>query len=411
VLWRSPDFLKFWAGQSVSLVGSQFTLLALPLLAVLTLHANALQMGLLGAAQWLPSLLLGLVAGVWVDRSRRRPVLVSSQVLSLVALASLPLAARLGVLSIGQVYVASFLAGVAAVFSRVAQQAFVPALAGRENLVEANSKYQTSLTFAQLVGPGAAGAVVQAFGAAAAIAIDAISFLVGAVTAAWIRTPEPPPPRPVDRRLLAEALEGVSVTWRDLRLRSILLAILFANFFGGVGQAVFALLFVGRLGVTPAQLGVVFASASLASLAGAQLAPRLSGRIGVGNLMALAAILFSVAWTVPLAAAFAPRPLVFPTLVAGFLMVGLGLMAYNVNQQAIRMAVVPDHLLGRTSAAVIVIVAVGQVAGPLLGGLIGQQLGLRWAYAVGTLGYLLIIPTAFVPQLRRVRTLASGGPV
>lgn len=410
MLWRSPDFLKFWAGQSISLVGSQFTLLALPLLAVLTLHANALEMGLLGAAQWLPSLLLGLLAGVWVDRTRRRPMLVSSQLLSLVALASLPLAAWLGVLSIGQVYVASFLAGVASVFYRVAQQAFIPTLAGRENLVEANSKYQTSLTFAQLVGPGAAGAVVQAFGAAAAIAIDAISFLVGALTAAWIRTPEPPPPRPVDRRVLAEALEGVSVTWRDLRLRSILVAILVANLFGGVGQAVFALLFVGRLGVTPAQLGVVFASASLASLAGAQLAPRLSGRVGVGNLMALAAILFSVAWTVPLAAAFAPRPLVFPTLVAGFLMVGLGLMAYNVNQQAIRMAVVPDHLLGRTSAAVIVIVAVGQVAGPLLGGLIGQTLGLRWAYAVATLGNLLIIPTALVPQLRRVRTLASGGP-
>lgn len=407
MLWRSPDFLKFWAGQSVSLVGSQFSLLALPLLAVLTLHADALEMGVLGAAQWLPGLLLGLPVGVWVDRRRRRPVLVVSQLVSLAVLGSVPLAAWLHVLSIGQLFAVAFLEGVAALFFRVAQQAYLPGLAGRANLVEANAKYQTSLTFANLVGPGAAGAVVQAFGPPVAIAVDALTFLVGALSAAWIGTPEPVPPRTAGARWLGEALEGVAVIWGDGRLRAILLTIFVANFFAGAGQAVFALLFVRRLGVSPAQVGLVFAASGLASLAGAQVAPRLTARLGVGNLMAGAAILFSLAQLVPLGAAFVPRPLVFPTLLAGFLLVGAGLMVYNINQQTIRMGLVEDRLLGRTTAALIVIVGAGQVAGPLLGGAIGQALGLYWAYAIATLGFLLIIPAALMPELRRLRTVAA----
>src|SRR5207248_2883865 len=161
VLWRRPDFLKFWFGQTVSLFGNQFTYLALPLAAVLTLHANAAQMGLLGAFEFLPALLFGLPAGIWLDRTRRRPVMVAAQLLNVAALATIPGAAVLHVFSLPQLYAVAFVTGSANSFYSIAQTAFVPTLAGRENLVEANAKYQTSMTVASLAGPGLAGFTVQ----------------------------------------------------------------------------------------------------------------------------------------------------------------------------------------------------------------------------------------------------------
>ena len=408
VLWRSPDWMKFWVGQSVSLLGTQFSLLALPLTAVVVLHARPAEMGILVAAEFLPGLLFGLVAGVWLDRTRRKPVLVAASWLSAVVLATVPLAALLHVLRMEQLYAVAFLTGVANTFFSVAQNAIVPALAGREHLVEANSKIQASRTIAQLAGPGLAGVVVQAVTAPMAIAIDAFSFLVGALTAAWIRLPETVPERKPGRELLAEAREGTVIIWNQLLVRSITLTIIAANLGGNISGVVWVLLFVGHLGLTPAQLGLSFAAGSLSALIGAQMARPLVTGFGVGPVMVAGACLFAFGQLIVILAALGPRTMLFPVLVAASLVSGFGLMAYNINQQAIRQAVIPSRLLGRAMAAVLLAVAIGNLLAAAIGGTVGQRLGLYPALFLGIgISMLSFLPAVFSP-LRSLREVPAA---
>jgi MFS family permease len=369
--------------------------------AALTLRASPFEMGLLGVAQFLPGPLFGLLAGVWLDRTHRLPVVVWSQLLNMAALATIPAAALAHVLTLPQLYVVAFLTGTGYTVARISQVAYIPTLAGRENLVEANAKYQTSLTVASLLGPGLAGVAVQVLTAPLALAFDAFSFLVGAVTAAWIRLREPDPAPASERQVLTEAREGLVFLWQHPLVRSISLTILATNSSSRLSAAVFVLLFVGHLGLTPAQLGLTFAAASLSSLAGAQLAKPLIERLGVGPIMVSGTVLLSVGLAFSIPAALAPRPWVFPLLVAGSLVLGFGLMTYNVNQQAIRGAVIPNQMLGRVSAGLFVLVAVGNVAGALVGGILGQTIGLFGTLVVATvLGAAGALPAIFSPLSR-----------
>jgi MFS family permease len=401
-LLRDPEFLKFWSGQSISLLGSQFTLFALPIAAAVTLRATSAQMGVLTALQFAPGLLFGLAAGVWLDRARRRPVMVATQVASAAVLGTVPLAAAVHLLSIQQLYVVAFLAGSAAAFFGVAQVSFLPALVGRERLLEANARYQTSRTAASLIGPGLAGAAVELLTAPMAIAVDASSFLVGAATAAWLRVTEPAAERARRRHMAREAIGGLTLLWRQPLVRAITGTLLIANTGGGMSTAVFVLLFVGQIGIPPGQLGLVFVASSLSSLLGSLLIRPLQRRAGLGPVMVLATILLSAGVLVRAGAAFTHRPLTFPLLVTGALISGFGLMTYNVPQQAIQQAVIPDRLLGRTTAGVALVVNAGSVAASLAGGLSGQLVGLRWTLVMATaITVLCALPTALSP----IRTL------
>jgi MFS family permease len=365
-------------------------------------------MGLLGAFQFLPALLFGLPAGVWLDRTRRRPVMVASQLVNMAALATVPAAALLSVFSLPQLYAVAFVTGGANSFYTIAQSAYLPALAGRENLVEANAKYQTSMTVASLAGPGLAGFVVQVLTAPIAIAFDAASFLVGAVTAAWIKAAEPPPvPATTERHLVREARDGLTFLWRHPLVRSITITIISANMGGRLSGAVFVLLFVSQRGLTPAQLGLSFAAGSLSSLVGAQVTKPLIDRGRLGLVMVGGAALFAFGIALAVPAALAPRPLIFPILVLGNLISGFGLMAYNINQQAIRGSVIPNHMLGRVSAGLFVVVAVGNVAGALIGGALGQTIGLFWALVVASaVSATSVLPAIFSP-LRSLRAVPT----
>src|SRR5918998_5177450 len=191
-LWRHADFKRLWAAHSASLFGSEITALALPLMAVIVLDATPVQMGLLAAAGTAPFLLCSLLAGVWVDRRRRRPVLIAADIARAGLLLSIPLTAWLGILRIEQLYAVTFIAGVLGVFFEVAHYAYVPSLVRRESVVEGNSKLQISYSAAEAGGPGVAGLLVQFISAPGAIAIDAVSFLISAVLLRRIETPEPP---------------------------------------------------------------------------------------------------------------------------------------------------------------------------------------------------------------------------
>src|SRR5260370_11812969 len=191
-LLRNPEFLKFWSGQSISLLGSQFTQFALPIAAAVSLGATPVQMGLLGAIEFAPGLTLGLLAGVCLDVTRRCRVMVVAQATSAGVLGTVPLAAAAHVLSMPQVYAVGFIAGSASTFYAVAQAAYLPTLVGRTRLLEANARVQTSSTLAALIGPGFAGVAVQLFTAPLATGVGAASFSVRASTAAWLPANEPP---------------------------------------------------------------------------------------------------------------------------------------------------------------------------------------------------------------------------
>ena len=383
-------------------------MLALPLVAALTLHATPLEMGLLGAAQSLPALVVGLPAGVWLDRARRRPVMVAAQAAEAIALATVPLAAIAGDLTLVQLYLVAFATGTGTALLRISQNAYLPALAGRARLVEANSHYQVSMTATGIVGPALAGVAVQVLTAPIAIAFDAASFVVGAVTSWAVRRPEPPPAERGTgaRRLGADVSAGFRFLLGEPLLLSILATLVLSNCGGAVIGAVFALLFVKQLGVTPFQLGVMAAVGSAASLVGARLAKRLVDRFGLGTVIAVSAATFGAGQLAAIAGPLLPRPLIFPFMVATALSFA-GLMVYNVNQQALRGALTPDHLLGRVNSAVYVAVIGLRLFAALLGGIAGQRYGLYPAFIMGS----VIAGTGALPALGRATTSLRRFPV
>lgn len=393
------------------MVGTQFTLLALPLTAVLTLHATASQMGLLAAVQAAPGFVFAPVAGIWLDRVRRKPVLVGAQLVAMASLSTVPVAALLGLLSMTQVYAVALLIGSAATFTVIAQSSLLPALVGRVNLVDANAKYQTSMTASQIFGPGLAGFAIQVLTAPIAIAVDAFSFLVGAATTAWAKVSEPAPaPIAPGRSLGPELVEGLHFVSAQPQVRSILLTILLSNWGGSLFNAVFLLLFVRSIGLTPTQIGLAFAAGSVFSLLGAQFAGRVVARFGVGRTMAGAALLFALGNLVRIPAAYLPAGPAFAVLLAAAVAFG-GLMVYNVNQQAIRGSVTPDRLLGRANAAVYGLLFGGNVLFALLGGVLGQAIGLRPTFLIASLLIASAAIPAQLPSLRRLTTIpqaASG---
>lgn len=363
-------------------------------------------MGLLGAMQAVPALAFGLVAGMWLDRVRRRPVLVAAQLLSAVALATIPAAALAHLLTMGQLYAVSLVTGTTAAFTAIAQNAFLPTLVGRQNLVVANARYQTSMTVAGLAGPSTAGFAVQLLTAPLAIAVDAFSFLVGAATTAWVRVQETLPAAPAGRRLREEVVEGLAFVVRQPQVRSILLTLILANWGGALNNAVFVLLFVRGIGITPAELGVMGGLGSLWSLVGAQFTTRLVARFGLGPVMAASACVFGGSMVLSIPAAFLPATPAYAWLLATGLG-AIGLMVYNVNQQALRGAVTPDHLLGRANAAVYVTVMGGRLIFALAGGAIGTYFGLRAGFVAASIVTGLCAIPALAPSLLRLRSMPT----
>ena len=263
-LWRHADFLRLWSGQTISVFGSMIGGTALSFTAILFLHATPAQLGVLGAMQIAPALLAGLFAGAWVDRLRRRPLLIGADIGRALVFATLPLAAVLGVLHISQVYVVALVAGVLTILFDVAYQAYLPALVGRPDLIEGNSKLSASAAVAESAGFGVAGWLVQALTAPVAILIDAASFVVSAMTLGLIRAREPmvvSEERPNMRR---EVAEGLRVVWRHEMLRALAVAELLHNLAGGVWAALVVLYMSRGLGFSPGVLGMIWPRAASA---------------------------------------------------------------------------------------------------------------------------------------------------
>jgi MFS family permease len=386
-LYRHPDFLRLWASQSVSLLGSQFSLLAIPLTAVLVLRATPLQMGLLSAAGFGPGLLFGLPAGVWVDRSRRRWTLLTANAVSCVALATIPVASALHLLRIEQLYVVAFVAGTAGTLFLIAFRAYLPTMVQEKQLMEANSKLETSGAVAQLVGPASAGGVVQLLSAPLAVGVDSISFLVAGIGLATIRGRESGPSRASSLSLVAEARAGMVELLSNRLVRPLALCTATFNFWWSVVFALYVLYVTVRLRVSPTELGAIFTMASVGALVGARLAQPSSRVLGVGKVLTGAPLIAGTGLAlVPLAAG--PHPLVLVELAAAQVISGLGICAFNIDQVSVRQVVSPSHLQGRVNAGFHALSMSAKLLGSLVGGLLGTAVDLRAGLAIGSMGAL-----------------------
>ena len=289
-LLRHPDFLKLWTAETISVFGSAITQLALPLIAATVLNVSAFEFGLLTTIEFLPFILLSLPAGVWVDRLRRRPILIAADLGRAIAIASIPVAFYFDVLTIWQLYIVGFVNGCLTVFFDVAYQSYLPSVVDRDQLVEGNSKLEITRSASQILGPGAAGMLIGVLRAPFAMLLDAVSYLVSAVFLFFIRRPEPPVekhdeerhgPKPSMRQDIATGLRYVTGhRW----LRSIAATTGTSNFFGNVGGAILVLYLVRDRGLGAEAIGFAFSVGSLGVLAGALTTSRITARIGVGRI-------------------------------------------------------------------------------------------------------------------------------
>jgi MFS family permease len=404
-LWRDRDFTLFWAGQTIGDLGTAVSAVVLPLIAVSTLQASPFGVGALGAAAWLPWLLVGLPAGASVDRLPYRPVMVGCDLLRVLLIGSVPLTAALGVLGLAQLYVVAFGTGIATVFFQVAYQAYLPTLVSRDDLAEGNAKLQGSESVATVGGPGLGGLLGQLMRAPYALAVDAASYLASAVSLLAIRTREAPRQRAAREPLVREIAAGARYVLADPLLRVLTIAPAAGNpFFAGV-EALAVLFLVRTVGVQPGVVGLLFAAGSLGTIVGAMLARRVARAVGTAR-----ALWLSVALTAP-AALLVPLTedgARLACFVVGIFVVSAGVLVYNVTIVAWRQAYVPPDLIGRVVATMRFLLFGTIPLGGLLGGALAGWIGVREAMWVLVVGNLAMPALLVASPLRRLRDMPAA---
>jgi predicted MFS family arabinose efflux permease len=381
---------------------------ALPLVALLVLGAGPREMAYLVISASVGVLLVGLVAGAWVDRLRRRPILVWTDIIRAALLFWIPIAYAVGALRIEQLYAVAFIEACLASLFNAAYPAYVPSLIGTDRVVDANSKLATSSSIAEIGGPGLAGTLVQIAGAPFAILIDAFSFVVSAVSLAIIRSPEPlRPERDMTTRIAHEIVEGLWAVRRHAIVFPLALRSILGHVFGSFYGVLYSLYLLQDLHLDPFLLGIVISAGGVGSLVGSVFASRSIALLGIGPAiiwMALAASAIGV--LTPLA----QGPVAIATLMV-FLpqLIGDGLQTIEgVAEISLVQGLIPDRVLGRANATLEVVShGIGYPIGALAAAAIAEQFGVRGAIAVGWAGMAASIAFLVLSPLPRVRTAAE----
>ena len=407
-LWRHADFLRLWTGQTISRLGSVVTRTALPLVALLVLGAGPREMAYLVISASLGVLVVGLVAGAWVDRLRRRPLLIWTDIVRAALLFWVPAAYALGALRIEQLYAVAFIEACLASLFNSAYPAYVPSLIGTDRVVEGNSKLATSSSIAEIGGPGLAGTLVQIAGAPFAILVDAFSFVVSAVSLMLIRAPEPPRPvRTTTTRIVHEIVEGLWTVRRHAIVFPLAMRSILGHVSGSFYGVLYSLYLLQDLHLDPLLLGIVISAGGVGSLVGSVFAARVIKALGIGPAviwMALGAAAIGV--LTPLA----QGPVAIATVMV-FLpqLIGDGMQTIEgVGELSIVQGLIPDRILGRVNATLEVVShGVGFPIGALAAATIAEGIGVRGAIAVGWAGMAASILFLIFSPLPRVRTVAE----
>ncbi len=388
-LWSNSDFVKLWLGQTVSQFGSGITGIALPLTAVLILAATPAQMGILGALDGVSVLVIGLLAGVWVDRVRRRPLLIATDLGRALILGTIPLAALLGVLGIGQLYIVAALAGMLTVIFRVAYSAYLPSLIPQESLVEANSKLVMSDALAEIGGPAVAGLLVQLISAPFTVLFDALSFLFSACCLGLIRAPELSLPAIEQRKgIWSDLVEGLRLVIQNPLLRALAGSAGVFSLFGNFIGALYALYVIRQVGAPPIFLGLLIATGGVSAFVGAILAERVVRRFGLGRVVGMGLFMYGVTGLlIPLAGGSVT--LALSLLFLSQLLGDVSVSIYLIAEVSLRQSIVPSNMLGRTNAGIQFLSQGVAPLGALLAGILGGLIGLRLTILIGVLGVML----------------------
>lgn len=414
LLARSTDYRKLWIAATISLFGTQVSLIAIPFIAAVLLNAPPIEVALLGTVEFLPFLLFTLPAGAWVDRLPRRLILVAGDFGRAISLLSIPIAWALGVLSMPQLYVVGFVNGFLTVFFDVADQSFLPAILEPDELVEGNSKLQISASAATVLGQPVGGGLVGLLTAPIAVAVDALSFVMSGGLIFWVRRREPrrtsdpaadgdPPPG-----MRREVAEGLRYVLGHPYLRYIAASTGTSNLFSNVAFATFPVFAYRELGLKPEVVGLIGGVGSLGVLAGALVASRIADRIGVGR-----TILWSIAIGGPssLLAAAAQTDTAVPVLIGSMALGGFSGVVYNINQVSLRQAITPERIQGRMNATMRFLVWGTIPIGQIIGGGVASAVGARGALVVGgILGCFAFVPILFstVRSLDRIPVPQAG---
>ncbi len=399
-LWQHANFMRFWSANIISDFGSGITFLALPIIGAVTLGASATQMGYLAAAGTLPYLLFGLPVGVFVDQLRKRPLLILADVGRLLLIITIPLATLLGQLTWAHLILVTFLGGCLTLLADVAEEAFLPGLISRDNLVEGYSKLSASNSLIELSGPALAATLIELLTAPIALVIDAASFLVSSILLGTIQVDEPAP-KPVAERpsFWQQIRQGLSFIRHHPQLRPMLLNNSSMQLFGGMIDALL-ILYLLQLGLPATFVGVIFAVGSLAGLAAAAWGRRAAKRFGLGKMVILGSLLIGVGSLARPLASGTPW-LAGAILLLGQFVQGFGNTVYNIGYDSLAQSLTPDELLGRVNATGLFIGYGALPIGALLGGLFGEWLGLRTAVAISSTGLLLSVLWVYFSPLYR----------
>jgi len=399
-LIHHADFRRLWGGDALGQLGAQLTVIALPVLAVDHLAATEWEMGILSAAESLAFLVIGLPAGAWVDRMRKRNVLITADLVRGLVLAVVVAAALTGHASMPLLIGAALVISVCSTFFDVAHQSYVPWLVGLDHIVEGNSKLQSTQSVAQVVAPAVAGALLRVVTAPLLIAINAVTYVVSAFAVGRIRHREQPPAPETRRPLRVEIAEGLRFVVHQPLLRRIVACTGIGNLFGTAAGSLSAIYALRILGLDTVAFGTVLSAGAIGGLVGAVAADRLARLVGEGRIIPLSAMLFVPAAALPPLAVVLDVPPV-AVLIAGGLLFSFSVVVYNVAQVSFRQRLCPPALLGRMNASVRFFVWGTMPLGGVLGGWLGTSLGVvptLWVCAGGAL--LSTLPVVFSPLLR-----------
>jgi MFS family permease len=397
--------MKLWGAETVSQLGSQVSAIALPFVAIVVLDVSAFEVAALGVVEMAPFILISLPAGVWVDRLRRKPILVVADFGRALLLASVPVAHWAGMLTIWQLYVVGFAVGILTVFFDVSYQSYLPSLVARDELIEGNSKLEISRSGAQLAGPGLGGILVGALTAPVAVLVDALSFLLSAIFLFGIKKEERAPATRAERQagpgMKEEIKEGLRWVFGNRYLRWIAASTATFNFFGNIIFSIFLVYAVRELGLGAVAIGLIFGVANIGYLVGALLANRLSRRFGVGP-----TIVIGAAGSVSLLLlAAAPKSNPIPFLIAAQAISSMGIPIYNITQVSFRQAITPERLQGRMNSVMRFIVWGVMPLGALIGGALATWFSLRTAVWTGAIGMSLAILPVLLSPVRTLREM------
>ena len=411
-LWRHGDFRKLWTAATVSVLGSQVTLIAVPFIALTMLHASVLEVSVLAAVEMLPFLLFTLPAGAWLDRVRRRPVLVAADIGRGVVLMSIPVSYLAGSLSLAQLFVVAFITGTFTALFDVADQSFLPGLLDREDLVEGNARLQLSYSAAQIGGPTLAGNALQVIAAPLAIVVDALSFFISGGLISAIKKREPKPERALDDNgrptsLRSEIAAGLRYVAGDRYLRPIAGCTGTSNLFGAALFGVFPVLIWRELALSPAFYGTVMGLASFGFLVGAVASNNLPRSYGIGPTIIVSAALGSPAF---LLLTLTPASLGWAavTLFVGWFVVGFSQVIYNVAQISLRQSITPLAMQSRMNATMRFIVWGTIPIGSLMGGVMATVLPVRVALIIAALGSFSSTLWVLFSPLRTLREMPEA---